>query len=110
MLTSKDAADSATIVVRPLLATWTATIVQGGRDAVLLRAASDADRLTLAKVLTVAIQVTTTGQHTETWQVIGHQGETTSSSTKGLGTKTISPIVVIGARPTPSPSPRRTHT
>ena len=120
MLTSRDAADGATITVQPLLATWTAKIVPGSKDDIVLTAASDADRLTLAKVLVVAITVTTSATGTESWEVRAHPHESTSGGSPG--STTITPIVVIGAgptatptatptsTPTPSPSPTRTAT
>jgi hypothetical protein len=111
MLATTDAADGATITAAPSGSAWTGSIVPGtratgSRDVVVLRAASDSDRLGGGQTLTVAIEVTTTGQHSEAWKVTGHQGETTASSSSSLGSQSISGIVVVGApQPTPPPTP-----
>ncbi|HEX7473086.1 MAG TPA: hypothetical protein VF323_08380 [Candidatus Limnocylindrales bacterium] len=104
-LANSDTATSASITAVPSGSAWTASVGAGSR-VVVLTAASAADRLTNGQTLTVAIEVVSTGQKSETWKVTGHQGETTTSSSTGLHSLSISGIAVVGApKPTPKPTP-----
>ena len=110
-LATTDVADSATITSEPSGLTWSASIVSGTRDVVVLTASGPPDRLGSGQTVTVAIKVTSTGQNSEAWKVTGHRAETTASSSSGLGSQSISGIVVVGKpqptpRPTPSPRPK----
>jgi hypothetical protein len=115
MLATSDVAGGATITSESSGLTWSASIVSGMRDAVVLNGAGPLDRLGNGQTVTVAIKVTSRSQYSETWRVTGHRAETTTSSSSGLGSQSISGIVVVGApqptpRPTPTPRPKPTPT